>query len=131
LIAVRLTCILSGDPVFAALVDHGESTAALSLTPGFNDSRVYPGVTITVSDGVDSDSDIHHHHHGCRRSPGVGCLSGYLDYHGVYQQIGRLLDAVYIHKRIHCSLGYLTPAEFEAQWREEHTLVLDLELTAA
>jgi putative transposase len=58
-------------------------------------------------------------------------LTEYLDYHDAYRQIGRFLDDVYIHKRIHSSLGYLTPAEFEAQWRQEHTLVLDLELTAA
>jgi len=54
-------------------------------------------------------------------------LSEYLDYHDAYQQLGRFLDDVYIHKRIHSSLGYLTPAEFEAEWREEHTLALDLE----
>jgi putative transposase len=60
-----------------------------------------------------------------------GDLSECLDYHDAYQQIGRFLDDVYIHKRIHSSLAYLTPAEFEAQWRQEHTLVLDLELTAA
>ena len=58
-------------------------------------------------------------------------LSEYLDYHDAYQQLGRFLDDVYIRKRIHSSLGYLTPAEFEAQWREEHTLVLDLELRIA
>jgi transposase InsO family protein len=58
-------------------------------------------------------------------------LSEYLDYHDAYQQIGRFLDDVYIHKRIHSSLGYLTPAEFEAQWREEHTLAFDLELRIA
>jgi transposase InsO family protein len=58
-------------------------------------------------------------------------LSEYLDYHDAYQQIGRFLDDVYIHKRIHSSLGYLTPAEFEAEWREEYTLALDLELRIA
>jgi transposase InsO family protein len=58
-------------------------------------------------------------------------LSEYLDYHDAYRQVGRFLDHVYIHKRIHSSLGYLTPAEFEAQWREEHTLVFDLELRIA
>ena len=58
-------------------------------------------------------------------------LSEYLDYHDAYQQIRRFLDDVYIHKRIHSSLGYLTPAEFEAEWREEHTLALDLELRIA
>jgi transposase InsO family protein len=58
-------------------------------------------------------------------------LSEYLDYHDAYRQIGRFLDDVYMHKRIHSSLGYLTPAEFEAQWLQEHTLILDFELTNA
>jgi hypothetical protein len=49
-----LTFILSGEPVFAGLVDHGHGTATLSLTPGFDDAGVYPGVTVTVSDSVDS-----------------------------------------------------------------------------
>jgi len=43
-------------------------------------------------------------------------LSEYQDYPDAYRQIGRFLDDVYMHKRIHSSLGYLTPAEFEAQW---------------
>jgi transposase InsO family protein len=43
-------------------------------------------------------------------------LSDYEDYHHAYQQIGRFLDDVYMHKRVHSSLNYLTPAEFEAQW---------------
>lgn len=55
-------------------------------------------------------------------------LSEYLDYHDAYHQIGRFLDDVYMHKRIHSSLGYLTPAEFEAQWREEHVLTREVEL---
>ena len=43
-------------------------------------------------------------------------LFEYRDYDDAYRQIGRFLDDVYMHKRIHSSLGYLTPAEFEAQW---------------
>jgi putative transposase len=46
-------------------------------------------------------------------------LSEYLDYGDALQQIGRFLDNVYTHKRIHSSLGYLAPAEFEMQWRRE------------
>jgi putative transposase len=41
-------------------------------------------------------------------------LSDYQDFHDAYQQIGRFLTDVYNRKRIHSSLGYLTPAEFEA-----------------
>ncbi len=58
-------------------------------------------------------------------------LSEYLDYHDAYRQIGCFLDDVYVHKRIHSSLGYLTPAEFEAQWRTEHVLALEFELITA
>ena len=55
-------------------------------------------------------------------------LSEYLDYHDAYRQIGRFLNDVYMRKRIHSSLGYLTPAEFEEQWREKHALSLEFEL---
>lgn len=44
-------------------------------------------------------------------------LADYDDYHDAYQQLGCFLDEVYLHKRIRSSLGYLTPAEFESQWR--------------
>jgi putative transposase len=53
-------------------------------------------------------------------------LSEYLDYHDACRQMGRFLDEVYMHKRIHSSLGYLTPAEFEEQWRTEHAGALEL-----
>jgi len=43
-------------------------------------------------------------------------LSEYEDFHDAIQQMGRFLDDVYAHKRIHSALGYLTPAAFEAQW---------------
>jgi len=49
-------------------------------------------------------------------------LSEYLDYNDAYRQLGRFLDDVYMHKRIHSSLGYLTPTESEAQWRKEHSM---------
>jgi putative transposase len=48
-------------------------------------------------------------------------LSDYDDYHDALKQIGKFLDEVYMHKRIHSALGYLTPAEFEAQWRAQQT----------
>jgi putative transposase len=48
-------------------------------------------------------------------------LSDYRDYHDAYQQIGRFLDDVYMHKRIHSSLGYLTPVEFENLWFNRHS----------
>jgi transposase InsO family protein len=38
------------------------------------------------------------------------------DFADAYGQLGRFLDDVYDRKRIHSSLGYLTPAEFEQQW---------------
>lgn len=48
-------------------------------------------------------------------------LTEYLDYPDAYGQMGRFLDEVYQHKRIHSSLGYLTPAEFESQWLQEQS----------
>lgn len=44
-------------------------------------------------------------------------LSEYHDFYDARRRIGAFLDDVYQHKRIHSALGYLTPAEYEAQWR--------------
>ena len=52
-------------------------------------------------------------------------LSDYRDYHDAYRQLGRFLDDVYMRKRIHSSLGYLTPAEFEQQWLAEQANAVD------
>lgn len=53
-------------------------------------------------------------------------LSDYTDYTDALQQLGRFLDQVYEYKRIHSSLGYLTPAEFEDQWQREQALAHDV-----
>jgi transposase InsO family protein len=44
-------------------------------------------------------------------------LSDYNDFADAYRQIGRFLEDVYMTKRIHSALGYLTPVEFEVAWR--------------
>jgi len=52
-------------------------------------------------------------------------LSEYLDYNDAYCLLARFLDEVCMHKRIHFSLGYLTPAELETQWRETQALTCE------
>lgn len=53
-------------------------------------------------------------------------LSDYECYNDAVFQLGRFLNDVYTHKRIHSSLGYLTPAEFEERWRCEREQPLDV-----
>jgi len=46
------------------------------------------------------------------------------EYHGfadAHTQIGSFIETVYMTKRIHSALGYLTPSEFEAVWRSQGT----------
>jgi transposase InsO family protein len=43
-------------------------------------------------------------------------LSDYQDFRDASCQIGRFIEDVYMTKRIHSALGYLTPAEFESAW---------------
>ena len=50
-------------------------------------------------------------------------LSEYIDYHDTYQRIGQFLEDVYMHKRIHSSIGYLTPSEFESAWLSQQPLL--------
>jgi putative transposase len=45
-------------------------------------------------------------------------LHEYANFREAYQHLGRFLDEVYQHRRIHSALGYLIPAEFEAEWQQ-------------
>lgn len=46
-------------------------------------------------------------------------LSDYRNYAEVHDHIKRFLEEVYMKKRIHSSLGYLTPVEFEEKWIQQ------------
>jgi Transposase and inactivated derivatives len=48
-------------------------------------------------------------------------LSEYLELDDAGRQIGCFIEDVYMTKRIHSALGYLTPTEFEAAWRLAHS----------
>jgi transposase InsO family protein len=47
-------------------------------------------------------------------------LSDYQSYEEARERIGEFIDSVY-NQRIHSSLGYLTPSEFEEKWQGEQT----------
>ena len=48
-------------------------------------------------------------------------LSEYFSFSDAAQQIGHFIEVVYMTKRIHSSLGYLTPAEFELAYQLAQT----------
>lgn len=48
-------------------------------------------------------------------------LKEYRDYADATRNLGRFIDRVYNVKRIHSSLDYLTPKEFEEQWHRTQT----------
>jgi putative transposase len=54
-------------------------------------------------------------------------LMEYADFADARRQLGRFLDTVYNRKRTHSALGYLTPAEFEQQWRADRRGPLDVQ----
>ena len=45
-------------------------------------------------------------------------LNEYEDIEEARRRIGHFLERVYMQKRVHSALGYLTPAEYEQSWRE-------------
>lgn len=46
-------------------------------------------------------------------------LSEYRNFAEAYEQIEQFLEDVYMKKRIHSSLGYLTPEEYEKKWNDQ------------
>jgi len=53
-------------------------------------------------------------------------LSEYRSFTEALHEIGHFIQDVYITKRIHSSLGYLTPAEFESAWWRSQTQSVEL-----
>jgi len=47
-------------------------------------------------------------------------LTEYQTIHDVRDRLSRFVEEVYNRKRLHSSLGYLPPSEFESSWNPEH-----------
>lgn len=50
-------------------------------------------------------------------------LSAYDDFNDAYHRIGQFIEDVYMTKRIHSALEYLTPTEFEYHYQQQHAVV--------
>lgn len=57
-----------------------------------------------------------------------GYLHEYQDRDDARAHIGRFLEQVSMHKRVHSALDYVPPAEFEAQWYEQEARKKDAHL---
>jgi transposase InsO family protein len=53
-----------------------------------------------------------------RNFVGIACVKR----EEAYREIGQFLEDVYSKKRIHSALGYLTPMEFENQWKAKQNI---------
>lgn len=58
-------------------------------------------------------------------------LSECRDLDDARKQIGCFIDQAYMQKRIHSVLGYLTPVEFEADWRRAQLQSINYPLNVA
>lgn len=58
-------------------------------------------------------------------------LHEYQDFADAREHVGRFLNDVYMHKRVHSALGYLPPAEFEALWRATERTTMEAASGAA
>ena len=53
-------------------------------------------------------------------------LSEYRNFAEASEQIGKFLDEIYLKKRIHFSIGYLTLVEYEMRWNEQQNQECDI-----
>jgi transposase InsO family protein len=53
-------------------------------------------------------------------------LNDYQDLREAHENLAYFIEAVYQTKRIHSALGYLTPSEFETQWRAQQRQTLEV-----